>query len=69
MLPRTDDTNSFSGFITGISVVFISGEMAGIGMLTAPWAVVNLGKSLIVITVQFLQYVSCQQLYYYFLER
>ncbi|KAL4135307.1 hypothetical protein QTP88_006923 [Uroleucon formosanum] len=43
MLPRTDDTNSFSGFITGISVVFISGEMAGIGMLTAPWAVVNLG--------------------------
>ncbi|XP_008188121.1 amino acid transporter AVT1J isoform X1 [Acyrthosiphon pisum] len=43
MLTRTDDTYSFSGFITGIAVVFVSGEMAGIGMLAAPWAVVNLG--------------------------
>jgi len=53
MLTYTDDTYSFSGFITGIAVVFISGEMAGIGMLAAPWAVVNLGKSPIVIIVQF----------------
>jgi len=52
MFTRTDETYSFSGFLTGIAVVFISGEMAGIGMLAAPWAVVNLGKSLIVIIVQ-----------------
>lgn len=44
MIPNIED---FSGFITGIAVVFISGEMAGIGMLATPWAVVNLGKSLI----------------------
>lgn len=41
-ISSTDDNYS-SGFITGIAVVFISGEMAGIGMLAAPWAVVNLG--------------------------
>ncbi|XP_025207479.1 amino acid transporter AVT3B-like [Melanaphis sacchari] len=38
----TDDYSA-NGFRTGIAVVFIAGEMAGIGMLAAPWAVVNLG--------------------------
>lgn len=44
MITYTDD--SANGFRTGIAVVFIAGEMAGIGMLAAPWAVVNLGKSM-----------------------
>lgn len=40
---RTYTDNSANGFKIGIAVVFIAGEMAGIGMLAAPWAVVNLG--------------------------
>ncbi|XP_015369776.1 PREDICTED: uncharacterized protein LOC107165866 [Diuraphis noxia] len=51
-ITRFDD-NSSSGFITGIAVVFISGEMAGIGMLAAPWAVVNLGWMGFVLLVAF----------------
>lgn len=32
------------GLRTGMAAIFIAGEMAGIGMLAAPWAVVNLGE-------------------------
>ncbi|KAF0759188.1 amino acid transporter AVT3B-like [Aphis craccivora] len=41
MITYTD--GSANGFRTGMAVIFIAGEMAGIGMLAAPWAVVNLG--------------------------
>lgn len=50
MITYTDD--SANGFRTGIAVVFIAGEMAGIGMLAAPWAVVNLGKSMNIMMIK-----------------
>jgi len=46
MITYTD--GSANGFRTGMAVIFIAGEMAGIGMLAAPWAVVNLGKSMMI---------------------
>ncbi|XP_050062639.1 LOW QUALITY PROTEIN: uncharacterized protein LOC114132696 [Aphis gossypii] len=51
MITYTDD--SANGFRTGIAVVFIAGEMAGIGMLAAPWAVVNLGWMGFVLLITF----------------
>uniref|UniRef100_A0A2S2NQH5 Lysine histidine transporter 1 n=1 Tax=Schizaphis graminum TaxID=13262 RepID=A0A2S2NQH5_SCHGA len=48
-----NDDYSASGFRTGIAVVFIAGEMAGIGMLAAPWAVVNLGWMGFILLVTF----------------
>jgi len=54
-----NDDYSASGFRTGIAVVFIAGEMAGIGMLAAPWAVVNLGKSLMIKYLQCTYHIMC----------
>lgn len=33
-----------SNFTTGMSAIFLVGELTGAGMLAAPWAVVKLGK-------------------------
>lgn len=32
------------GLRTGMAAILIAGEMAGIGILAAPWAVVKLGE-------------------------
>jgi len=39
------DDNAGSGLRDGMIAVFVAGEMAGVGMLTAPWAVANMGES------------------------
>lgn len=38
------DDNVGRGLRTGMIALFVAGEMAGVGMLTAPWAVANMGE-------------------------